>query len=225
MIAFWLAVELEKVFEARAMVQINPLIQKIVLNIRKNGAIMDKYKQSRAAKRLLLKNPNSSSDSVNGPNLQERVLNEMAGLDDSDDDGTDKGLAVATGKAKEYEGIRMNERKEIETIHSQQFKHMEGLIRDRAQDQYPQVGELEDQIEDSQPEFEVQDEEVDLKIRDIKDLKALKAYMKSTVGSPFCTNVLRIALNKREGMIASVLVAFYKVQLDQKMLIRAIKAN
>ena len=87
------------------------------------------------------------------------------------------------------------------------------------------MGELEDQIEDSQLEFEIQDDEVDLKIRDEKDLKILKAHMKSTVGSPFCTNVLRIALNKREGMIASVLVAFYKVQLDQKMLIRAIKAN
>ena len=47
----------------------------------------------------------------------------------------------------------------------------------------------------------------------------------SEVGSPFCTNVLRIALNKKEGMIASTLVAKYSVQLDQKMLIRAIKAN
>ena len=43
------------------------------------------------------------------------------------------------------------------------------------------------------------------------------------VGCPFMTNVLRIALNNREETIASVLVAFYCVQIDDSMIIRAIK--
>ena len=49
--------------------------------------------------------------------------------------------------------------------------------------------------------------------------------MKSKVGSPFCTNVLRIALNLKEVTIASLLVAFYSVHLDEKMLVRALKTN
>ena len=49
--------------------------------------------------------------------------------------------------------------------------------------------------------------------------------MKSKVGLPFCTNLLRIALNIKETSCASVLAAFYHVQLDQKMMIRAIKTN
>jgi len=49
--------------------------------------------------------------------------------------------------------------------------------------------------------------------------------MKSKVGSPFCTNVLRIALNFKEVSIASVLVYDYAVCLDEKMIVRAIKTN
>lgn len=49
--------------------------------------------------------------------------------------------------------------------------------------------------------------------------------MKKRVGSPFCTNVLRIALNKEEEMVASALITYYKVHLDKKMIIRALKSN
>ena len=49
--------------------------------------------------------------------------------------------------------------------------------------------------------------------------------MQTKVGSPFCTNVLRIALNGKEISIASVLVAKFSVELEEKMLIRAIKTN
>jgi hypothetical protein len=35
--------------------------------------------------------------------------------------------------------------------------------------------------------------------------------MQKRVGAPFCTNVLRVALNFKEEMIASALVTYYKV--------------
>ena len=45
------------------------------------------------------------------------------------------------------------------------------------------------------------------------------------VGAPFCTNVLRIALNSKEESIASTIISKYNVFVDEKMLIRAIKTN
>lgn len=42
-------------------------------------------------------------------------------------------------------------------------------------------------------------------------------------GVPFNTNVLRIALNEHEEMVASVIVALYQVEIDERMIIRAIK--
>jgi hypothetical protein len=47
--------------------------------------------------------------------------------------------------------------------------------------------------------------------------------LKHKVGSAYCTNVLRIALNHHEETIASVLVAYYCVQIDNAMVVRAIK--
>ena len=81
------------------------------------------------------------------------------------------------------------------------------------------------QVEDGNSNEGDEPEKEEIKIENMTDLKKLKEIIKSKVGSPFCTNVLRIALNKNEGMIASTLVAFYSVQLDKKMLIRAIKTN
>jgi len=49
--------------------------------------------------------------------------------------------------------------------------------------------------------------------------------MKRRVGMPFLTNVLRVALNFKEEMIASVLIAEYKISLDEQMVIRALKTN
>lgn len=46
-----------------------------------------------------------------------------------------------------------------------------------------------------------------------------------TAGIPFNTNVLRIALNKQEEKIASTIIAFYNVIIDEAMLIRAIKTK
>ena len=63
------------------------------------------------------------------------------------------------------------------------------------------------------------------KIARLEELQDLKGYLKSTVGIPFCTNLLRIALNLKETSCASCIVAFYHVQIDQKMMIRAIKTN
>lgn len=44
-------------------------------------------------------------------------------------------------------------------------------------------------------------------------------------GIPFNTNILRIALNKEEEKIASTIIAFYNVIIDEAMVIRAIKTK
>lgn len=53
----------------------------------------------------------------------------------------------------------------------------------------------------------------------------LRDIVRTKVGSPFCTNVCRIALNFKEMTIASVLIHKYPIQLDKQMLVRAIKTN
>ena len=42
MLAFWLAIELDKVEEAQALVTIDPLLERVVLNLRENGHVMRK---------------------------------------------------------------------------------------------------------------------------------------------------------------------------------------
>lgn len=55
MLAFWLAVELDKLEEAQALISVDPLIEKIILNLRENGYIMRKA-QRRLIERRRLKN-------------------------------------------------------------------------------------------------------------------------------------------------------------------------
>ena len=62
-------------------------------------------------------------------------------------------------------------------------------------------------------------------ISSVLEVKDLRKTLQSKVGSPFTTNVLRIALNFKEVSIASMLVYAYKVSLDESMLVRAIKTN
>lgn len=62
-------------------------------------------------------------------------------------------------------------------------------------------------------------------IIDKADLEEIGWLMKQKVGSPFTTNVLRIALNFKEEKIASTLVEQYEVCLDDRMIIRAVKTN
>jgi hypothetical protein len=62
-------------------------------------------------------------------------------------------------------------------------------------------------------------------IDDETELEEICYLMKRRIGMPFCTNVLRIALNAREEQIASTLIANYKIALDEKMIIRALKTD
>ena len=62
-------------------------------------------------------------------------------------------------------------------------------------------------------------------IIDLEQLTELKYLLKKKFGQAFCTNVLRVALNHKEEMVASNLIAYYKVELDDKMIIRALKTN
>ena len=60
-------------------------------------------------------------------------------------------------------------------------------------------------------------------IKDLHDLSEIKMLMMSKVGIPFCTNVLRVALNMKEEMIARTLCTDFPVQIDSRMIHRAIK--
>ena len=57
------------------------------------------------------------------------------------------------------------------------------------------------------------------------DIADFKKIVQGRVGSVFTTNVLRIALNQKEQIIAATLVRNYRIQLDRQMLIRAIRSN
>ena len=66
--------------------------------------------------------------------------------------------------------------------------------------------------------------------KDTDDLLEIKYLLKKEddeymPGVPFNTNILRIALNEKEENIARVLVAYYQVELDEAMILRAIKTR
>ena len=68
-------------------------------------------------------------------------------------------------------------------------------------------------------------QEVTSRIESAEEIADIKSIMKTKIGAPFCTNVLRIALNMKEEAIASTIVAIYNINLDERMIIRAIKTN
>ena len=51
MIAFWLAIELQKEEEARTMISIDPLVEQIVINLRENGQVFQKQQRKREQRR------------------------------------------------------------------------------------------------------------------------------------------------------------------------------
>lgn len=70
------------------------------------------------------------------------------------------------------------------------------------------------------------EEEVEMNFKDMDDLKEIKSLLQnSSVALGFNTNILRIALNYKEEKIASVLVAEYFVEVQEEMIIRAIKTT
>lgn len=60
-------------------------------------------------------------------------------------------------------------------------------------------------------------------LNSIEELKEIKELLKTAVGQTFNTNVMRIALNMQEERIASLLIAYYTVRVDEEMVLRAIK--
>ena len=60
----------------------------------------------------------------------------------------------------------------------------------------------------------------------MNDLHEIRSLLQnSDVGLAFNTNILKIALNFKEEKIASVLIAEYKVDMQEEMIIRAIKTT
>lgn len=59
----------------------------------------------------------------------------------------------------------------------------------------------------------------------MKEIKWLLTTKKVSVGTPFNTNILRLALNNKEETVAMILTSKYQVLIDEKMIIRAIKTR
>jgi hypothetical protein len=57
------------------------------------------------------------------------------------------------------------------------------------------------------------------------DVLIIKELMGTAHGVTFNTNALRIALNMQEERIASIIVAFYPVMIDEEMILRAAKTG
>ncbi len=56
-----------------------------------------------------------------------------------------------------------------------------------------------------------------------EQLKDIKFLLNTHVSLTFNTNVLRIALNMQEEKIASLLIAYYYIKVDEEMVLRAVK--
>lgn len=82
----------------------------------------------------------------------------------------------------------------------------------------PKLGDMLDNISEKDLDEEIErtsKNKIHGKIKNLLELADLKGYMREKVGSPFATNVLRIALNFKEITIASMLVSKYDIQLDE----------
>jgi len=58
-----------------------------------------------------------------------------------------------------------------------------------------------------------------------EDLADVLFLLKSEHGQTFNTNIMRIALNMQEEMIACLIIAFYESKIDEEMVIRAVKTQ
>jgi hypothetical protein len=58
-----------------------------------------------------------------------------------------------------------------------------------------------------------------------EDLADVLFLLKSEHGQTFNTNIMRIALNMQEEMIACLIIAYYDSKIDEEMVIRAVKTQ
>ena len=66
----------------------------------------------------------------------------------------------------------------------------------------------------------------DYNFQNIDDLKNIKWLLTDKeIGIAFNTNILRICLNIKEELIAKLIVAYYQVAIDEKMIQRAVKSG
>ena len=74
---------------------------------------------------------------------------------------------------------------------------------------------------DKNLELSVEKEELEAVevFKDRDEINEIKYLMRKRVGSPFVTNVLRVALNFCEEKIASKIISEYKAKLDEQMII------
>ena len=85
------------------------------------------------------------------------------------------------------------------------------------------VGEIAE-LDEGEPDID------SYNLQDMEDMASIKWLLQSAAadsqaGVPFNTNILRIALNEREEKIAMILVAYYEVEIEEAMIIRAIKTR
>jgi hypothetical protein len=128
---------------------------------------------------------------------------------DSDDD--DQIKAPPRKIPNEYEGVEIN--REEELANDPQARELNQLISAK--------NEIEMELLKQEEEARANPWEITSE----QDMRDLLYLMKKRVGSPFCTNVLRVALNQEEEIVASALIAYYKVHLDKKMIVRALKTK
>ena len=60
---------------------------------------------------------------------------------------------------------------------------------------------------------------------DLEEVRYLLTQKGVEVGIPFNTNVLRILLNMKESALAAAVPVLYNIEIDEKIMLRAIKAR
>lgn len=212
MIAFWLAVELGKDEEARTMLEIDPMVGSLIINLRENGTVYEKHKRNVELRRQLNRYATRKPVDHDENDDEEAQRRKRLQLDEE-----------PPARPREYEGMAVDAGEQADRISNPKFKQFQSTLAAQAQEQLPSV-KSQDELDDEALE-RMQQVKTSSKIRGAADVEDLRRIMRSKVGAPFCTNVLRIALNLKEVSIASVLVHSYSVSLDERMLVRAIKTN
>ncbi|CDW71841.1 UNKNOWN [Stylonychia lemnae] len=239
LIAFWITVHLQKLEAAKLVYDLDPIIEKMVTNLRSAGQYLldeKKRKEEETKKKSMMgffskskqNNPQAPQTNSNSNNTQQN----NGGLSPSQPaTSTDKEKSIPGSFSGEAALYRMENKNELLPPEEEDKKVSES---DEQQQQnippghevsqrYSHLANTLKKKKESKPAEVTNNNQTG--IYTIDDLIDLKFLLQSEVAIPVNTNIMRIALNFLEEKIASLIVAYYKVKIDEEMILRAIKTG
>lgn len=186
MLSFWLSIHLLKLDEARLLYDLDPLMGKVVSNLLTHGKALLLRKKVRD--RLKIQN---SLMFVTGnvrrvaPKVDEAIGSERDNLASPPDDLNSNETPF---KRDEYEGIEIGDDDGEDVEMGRDKKRYKNLLTDKIGKQTKLNPKITKEVANN--------------IKSLDELKDIKYLLSKRVGAPFCTNVLRVALNFSEEKVA-----------------------